>query len=79
MQKLNPLLFILKLNVSWASSSTPLNLTCVSLTVTSSTVSFNVTLIYGDNGNCSLGGVYRDVLDIKVGTITVEYYTAGSS
>ena len=48
------------------------------LTVTSSTVSFNVTLIYGDNTNCSLGGVYADTLDIKVGTITVEYYTAGS-
>lgn len=48
------------------------------LTVTSSTVSFNVTLIYGDNSNCSLGGSYADTLDIQVGTITVEYYVAGS-
>jgi hypothetical protein len=50
----------------------------VTLPVTSSTVSFSVTLIYGDNSNCSLGGSYADTLDIKVGTITVEYYTAGS-
>jgi hypothetical protein len=53
--------------------------TWTTLTVTSSTVSFNVTLIYGDNTNCSLGGSYADTLDIKVGTITVEYYVAGSS
>ena len=53
--------------------------TWVTLTVTSSTVSFPVTLIYGDNTNCSLGGSYADTLDIKVGTITVEYFTAGSA
>ena len=52
--------------------------TWVTLPVTSSTVSFSVTLIYGDNTNCSLGGSYADTLDIKVGTITVEYYVAGS-
>jgi hypothetical protein len=50
------------------------------LTVTSSTVTFSVTLMYGDNSNCSGGsGYYADTLDVKVGTLTVLNYTAGSS
>ena len=50
------------------------------LTVTSSTKTFSVTLMYGDNSNCSGGsGSYADTLDVKVGTITILNYTAGSS
>ena len=50
------------------------------LTVTGNTVTFSVTLIYGDNTNCTGGtGSYADTLDIKVGTITVDTYTAGAS
>ncbi len=51
-----------------------------SLSVTGSTVTFSVTLINGDNSNCIGGtGVYADTLDIKVGTITVDTYTAGGT
>ena len=49
------------------------------LTVTSSTKTFAVTLIYGDNSSCSGGGTYADTLDVKVGTITILNYTAGLS
>jgi len=47
------------------------------LTVTSSTKTFSVTLIYGDNSACTGGGSYADTLEVKVGTITVLNYTAG--
>lgn len=51
-----------------------------SITVTGSSVTFSVTLIYGDNTNCTGGsGSYADTLDIKVGTITVDTYTAGAN
>ena len=50
------------------------------LTVTGNTVTFSVTLIYGDNTNCTGGtGSYADTLDIKVGTVTVDTYTAGQA
>ena len=49
------------------------------ITVTSSTVTFSVTLLYGDNSACTGGGSYADTLDVKVGTLTVLNYTAGSS
>jgi len=51
-----------------------------SLTVTGNTVTFSVTLIYGDNTNCTGGtGSYADTLDIKVGTVTVDTYIAGQA
>jgi hypothetical protein len=50
-----------------------------SLTVTGSTVTFSVTLIFGDNLICTGGSTYADTLDIKVGTITVDTYIAGST
>ena len=46
--------------------------------ITTSIVTFSVTLIYGDNSSCDGGGSYADTLDVKVGTITVLNYTAGS-
>ena len=50
------------------------------LSVTGTTVTFSVSLVYGDNSNCSGGsGSYADTLDVKVGTITILTYTAGSS
>ena len=49
------------------------------LTVTSSTKTFSVTLIYGDNSACTGGGSYADTLDVKVGTVTILNYTAGTS
>jgi hypothetical protein len=52
----------------------------VTLTVTSSTVTFSTTLRNGDDTNCAGGtGIYADTLDIKVGTITVDTYTAGQA
>jgi transcription elongation GreA/GreB family factor len=51
----------------------------VTLTVTSSTKTFSVTLIYGDNSACTDGGSYADTLDVKVGTVTILNYTAGTS
>jgi hypothetical protein len=48
-----------------------------SLTVTSAIETFSVTLIYGDNSACVGGGTYADTLDVKVGTLTILYYTAG--
>jgi hypothetical protein len=50
------------------------------LTVTGNTVTFSVTLIYGDNTNCTGGsGPYTDTLDINVGTVPVDTYTAGQA
>lgn len=46
------------------------------LTVTSSIVTFSVSLIYGDKTNCG-ESTYADTLDVKVGTITVLNYIAG--
>lgn len=46
------------------------------LTVTSSIVTFSVSLIYGDKTNCG-ESTYADTLDVKVGSITVLNYTAG--
>lgn len=45
--------------------------------ITTSIVTFSVTLIYGDNSACSGGGPYADSLEVKVGTISVLNYTAG--
>jgi hypothetical protein len=47
------------------------------LDVTGNTVTFSVTLIYGDNTNCTGGSPYADTLDINVGTVPVDTYTAG--
>jgi hypothetical protein len=49
------------------------------VTVTSSTHTLAVTLTYGDKSACDGGGTYADVLEVKVGTVTVLTYTAGSS
>lgn len=46
--------------------------------ITTSIVNLSVTLVYGDNSNCSGGGPYADSLEVKVGTITVLNYTAGT-
>ena len=46
--------------------------------ITTSIVTFSVTLIYGDNTACSGGGPYADSLEVKVGTISVLNYTAGT-
>ena len=53
--------------------------TWVTLTVTSSTVTFSVTLTYGDKTVCDGGGTYADVLEVKVGTVTILTYTAGQA
>lgn len=45
--------------------------------ITTSIVTFSVTLIYGNNSSCDGGGSYADTLEVKVGTITVLNYTAG--
>lgn len=50
----------------------------ITLTVTSSTKTFLVTLTYGDKTDCDGGGSYADTLDVKVGTVTILNYVAGS-
>lgn len=50
-----------------------------SLTVTGTSVNISVSLAYGDNTACTNGGVYAGTLDVKVGTLTILSYTAGSS
>ena len=53
--------------------------TWIPLTVTGSSITFSVTLTYGDRTACDGGGTYADVLEVKVGTVTILSYTAGSS
>jgi hypothetical protein len=53
--------------------------TWIPLTVTGSSITFSVTLTYGDKTACDGGGTYADVLEVKVGTVTILSYTAGSS
>jgi len=49
----------------------------IPLTVTGSSITFSVTLTYGDRTDCDGGGTYADVLEVKVGTVTILTYTAG--
>ena len=49
----------------------------IPLTVTGSSITFSVTLTYGDRTACDGGGTYADVLEVKVGTVTILTYTAG--
>ena len=49
----------------------------VPTTANSTTIVISTTLTYYDNTACG-GGPYADTLDVKVGTITVLNYTAGS-
>ena len=53
--------------------------TWIPITVTSSTYTLAVTLTYGDKSACDGGGSYADTLEVKVGTVTVLTYVAGSS
>jgi hypothetical protein len=53
--------------------------TWVTLSVTGSTITLSETLTYGDKSACDGGGSYADTLDIKVGTVTILAYVAGSS
>ena len=53
--------------------------TWIPLTVTGSSITFSVTLTYGDRTACDGGGTYADVLEVKVGTVTILSYTACSS